>query len=303
MKKSVLFALMLFLPTASVQAKPAEMSAETKATYSDIEKAFGFVPTFLKAFPEDAIVGAWSQMKALSLSPKTAIPGKYKELLGLAVAAQIPCQFCVIFHTEAAKLNGATDREIKEAVATSALARHWSTFFNGVRLDESMFMKEVDSIMKYLQTPAAQDPALANMSMNDHASTLKYIEKSLGTVPQFVKLYPKEALPGAWRTIRDVEFNPNGAIPGKYKSLIGLAVAAQIPCRFCVYFDTEGAKLSGATQDEIAEAVALAGLTRQWSTVLNGSQVDLATFKKETKQIVDRAKKEMSKAGKMAGVN
>ncbi len=50
--------------------------------------------------------------------------------MGLAVASQIPCQCCIYFHTEAAKLNGASDEEIKEEVAL-AIVRHWSTMLDG----------------------------------------------------------------------------------------------------------------------------------------------------------------------------
>ena len=51
--------------------------------------------------------------------------------------------------------------------------------------------------------------------------------------------------------MRDLEMNPASAIPGKYKSLIGLAVSAQIPCKFCIIADTEFAKLEGATDREL----------------------------------------------------
>nr|WP_280952187.1 carboxymuconolactone decarboxylase family protein [Mesorhizobium sp. WSM3868] len=70
-------------------------------------------------------------------------------------------------------------------------------------------------------------------------------------------------------------------MPPKVKSLISLAVAAQIPCNYCVWSDTENAKRAGATDEEIQEAVALAALTRHWSTIFYGMQVDFAQFKKE----------------------
>ena len=41
------------------------------------------------------------------------------------------------------------------------------------------------------------------------------------------------------------------------------------------------AKAAGATDEEIREAVAIAATERYWSTMLNGLQVDLATFKAE----------------------
>ena len=42
------------------------------------------------------------------------------------------------------------------------------------------------------------------------------------------------------------------------------------------------ARANGATDEEVREAVAMAAISRHWSTVLNGMQVDLSTFKQET---------------------
>jgi AhpD family alkylhydroperoxidase len=67
----------------------------------------------------------------------------------------------------------------------------------------------------------------------------------------------------------------------KTKALISLAVAAQIPCQYCIWADTRDALAAGATEDEVHEAVAIAGLTRHWSTIFNGYQVDFETFKQE----------------------
>src|SRR5258706_12353884 len=99
-------------------------------------------------FPEVGIAGAWTEFKSVQLNPKTKLDGKTKELLGLAVAAQIPCSYCVYFHTAAAKLNGATDEEIREAVAMSAIVRHWSTVVNGMQVDLGGFKQETDAVLK-----------------------------------------------------------------------------------------------------------------------------------------------------------
>jgi AhpD family alkylhydroperoxidase len=77
----------------------------------------------------------------------------------------------------------------------------------------------------------------------------------------------------------------------KEKELIGLAVASQIPCRYCIVFHTEVAKLAGATEAELQEAIAMAALTRAASTVLNGGQVDRAGFRKDVDRIVAGARK------------
>ena len=93
-------------------ARAADDSSQ--AAYRDIEQTIGMVPAFFKAFPESGIAGAWAEFKSVQLSSKTSLNVKTKELIGLAVSAQIPCQYCVYFHTAVAKANGATDEEIRE---------------------------------------------------------------------------------------------------------------------------------------------------------------------------------------------
>jgi AhpD family alkylhydroperoxidase len=137
------------LGTITMVAKiaAAEDSA-AQSTYRDIEQTLGSVPSFFKAFPESGIAGAWGEFKSVQLNPKTKLDGKTKELIGLAVSAQIPCQYCVYFHTAAAKLNGATDDEVREAVAMSAIVRHWSTVLNGMQVDLAGFKRETDTVLR-----------------------------------------------------------------------------------------------------------------------------------------------------------
>lgn len=123
--------------------------------------------------------------------------------------------------------------------------------------------------------------AALSAGVPDVDATLKDVESTFGTVPGFVKQFPRAALPGAWAELKGLELNPDTAIPMKYKALISLAVAAQIPCHYCVWADTGSARQAGASDEEIAEAVAMAAITRHWSTVLNGLQVDFDTYKKE----------------------
>jgi AhpD family alkylhydroperoxidase len=129
-------------------APASAQDASAQATYRDIEQTLGMVPTFFKLFPEAAIAGAWNEFKSLQLNPGTKLSGKSKELIGLAVAAQIPCHYCIYFHTAAAKANGATDEEIREAVAMAAVVRHWSTVLNGMQVDPAGFKRETDTVLR-----------------------------------------------------------------------------------------------------------------------------------------------------------
>ena len=66
-------------------------------------------------------------------------------------------------------------------------------------------------------------------------------------------------------------------------------------CRYCQLFHAEGARLNGATDEEIAEASMMAGVTMAGSTFLNAQGVDFETFQKETLQIVAYAKQQQAK--------
>jgi len=130
-----------------VNASPAP-AGDASATYQDIEKTLGMVPGFFKVFPQSGIAGAWDEFKTLQLNPNTALDGKTKQLIGLAVAAQIPCQYCIYFHASAAKANGASQEEIAEAVAMAAMTRHWSTVLNGMEVDLDSFKKDTDTVLE-----------------------------------------------------------------------------------------------------------------------------------------------------------
>ena len=111
------------------------------AALKEIEGMFKFAPDWIKAVPESAAGDIWGLLKDVQLQ-KTAIPNKYKELIGLAVAATIKCRYCIFFHTEAAKANGATDDEIKEAILMGGATNLFSTWINGTEYDFDKFKKE-----------------------------------------------------------------------------------------------------------------------------------------------------------------
>jgi AhpD family alkylhydroperoxidase len=107
----------------------------------EVEGMFGAAPDWLKAMPESVVGELWGMFKGVELQ-KTIIPNKYKELIGLAVAANIKCRYCTFFHTEAAKANGATDNEIKEALLMGGATSLFSTWLNGSQYDYEKFKKE-----------------------------------------------------------------------------------------------------------------------------------------------------------------
>jgi AhpD family alkylhydroperoxidase len=300
--RTLTFALSILLAggaTQTLRQGLAEASPAGDAARADIGKTLGFVPQFFLKMPEGLLPGAWDEMKSLQLNPGTTLPGRSKELIGLAVAAQIPCRYCILAHTEFAKLNGASDAELGEAVAMAAITRHFSTVLNGMQTDEAKFRGEVAKIISNVKAAAAAKAAPAKpINVVDGQTALADITQTLGFAPDFLKRLPDSARAGAWRQLRDVQLNPGTAVSGKNKELIGLAVAAQVPCRFCIIAHTEFAKLNGATDAEIAEAIAMASLTRDLSTVLNGMQVDEGQFRKDIDHLVKGATAAAASASK-----
>lgn len=125
----------------------------------------------------------------------------------------------------------------------------------------------------------------------DRQQVYKEMEKMMGVAPSFFKSLPDSSLEMEWQLMKRVEMEP-GAIPGKYRELIGLAVAAAVHCRYCAFFHTEMAKVAGASEAEVEDAVHFAKSVMGWSTYLNGMQADFEQFKREVGQAAKFAEKQ-----------
>jgi AhpD family alkylhydroperoxidase len=117
------------------------------------------------------------------------------------------------------------------------------------------------------------------------AQMYREVEEMLGRVPEWIKKMPDEVVTSFWSLYRNFDLGET-KIPNKYKELIGLAVSGATRCKYCTFFHTEAARLFGATEDEIAEAAAMGGLTMMASTFINAEQLDYEAFRNETREIV-----------------
>jgi AhpD family alkylhydroperoxidase len=122
--------------------------------HREMKEMFGTVISFVDQIPDEFIDSEWDLIKRVQFG-QTHIPNKYKELIGLAVAAVTRCRYCTLFHTEAAKLFGATDAEVEEAVHYTKLVSGWSTYLNGLQVDYQAFADEVAQVAAYVREQAA----------------------------------------------------------------------------------------------------------------------------------------------------
>lgn len=126
----------------------ATLPVQDPAVIRDIETTIGFVPQWLRTVPSALLPSFWQGLKSLQLSKETRLDNKTKELIGLAVAAQVPCEYCIMFHTEVARMNGASEQEIQEAVGMAAVTREASTLLNGMMVDKAQFKKDLDRMVR-----------------------------------------------------------------------------------------------------------------------------------------------------------
>ena len=122
--------------------------------HQEMKEMFGTVISFVDQIPDEFIDSEWDLMKRAQFG-ETLIPNKYKELIGLAVAAVTRCRYCTLFHTEAAKLFGATDAEIEEAVHYTKIVSGWSVYINGLQVDYDDFAREVAQVVAHVRQQAA----------------------------------------------------------------------------------------------------------------------------------------------------
>jgi AhpD family alkylhydroperoxidase len=125
-------------------------AASYEETLEEIEETMGIVPGFMSALPEDALVNEWPMFKRYTLGESVFSP-KDRELIELAVAATLKCQYCEAFHEGAAEMHGATDEELAEIAVLASMTARWSSMIHAQHYDYDTFVDEFEQIAAFLQ--------------------------------------------------------------------------------------------------------------------------------------------------------
>jgi len=128
-----------------------EVNMSKQEIYQEMKETLGLVPKFFQHVPENTLESEWNLFKQIQLE-EGHIPNKYRELIGLGISAVTKCYYCAFYHTEAAKLFGATDEEIEEAVHYAKSSAGWSAYLNGLQFDLNEFRNEVRQIVRHVQS-------------------------------------------------------------------------------------------------------------------------------------------------------
>lgn len=122
---------------------------------AEIRETLGLVPVMFETLPDYLLESEWTSFLRLQLS-ETAIPNKYKELIGLGIAGATRCRYCAYYHAEAARLFGATEEEVTESMLMAKSSMGWSTYLNGMQVDYDSFTQELDAIVAYVKGRTAE---------------------------------------------------------------------------------------------------------------------------------------------------
>jgi AhpD family alkylhydroperoxidase len=137
----------------AVAAGPAPLSRA--AIEAEITQMFGLVPVMFTLVPDDELELEWRLFKKVQFDPGP-VPNKYRELIGLGISATTRCQYCIAYHTEVAKMFGATDAEIEATVHYAKSSAGWSAYLNGMEVDLAQFQREVRAATAYGKAQAAK---------------------------------------------------------------------------------------------------------------------------------------------------
>ncbi|WMW23057.1 carboxymuconolactone decarboxylase family protein [Methanolobus mangrovi] len=79
---------------------------------------------------------------------------KYDKLMSLAVAANLKCPYCELFHKNVAHMMGASEEEFAETAFMASFTSRWSAMIHAQHYDYETFAKELQQVGEYLTKKA-----------------------------------------------------------------------------------------------------------------------------------------------------
>lgn len=128
-------------------------TATRQDTDREIHNMFGFVPAYYRAMPAAGARATWALHRDLELA-HTSLDNKTKELIGLTMAAHLKCAHSIYFHTQTARMFGATDEEMREAILMGGATVAFSNSVAGAQMDLDGFKRDVDRCLANLSGKA-----------------------------------------------------------------------------------------------------------------------------------------------------
>jgi len=137
--------MITFAVAALLAGQAVAQSTSAENIRAEAGEAFGAALPEIENYPDSMLGGAWAWMNDVE-DGEGALDLKTMQLIALAVAAQIPCEYCTHYHRAAARSEGANEQEIAEAAAVAGYVRNWSAVLYGTGADLDDYRQLVDGL-------------------------------------------------------------------------------------------------------------------------------------------------------------
>lgn len=116
----------------------------------EMDDLFGKPLSIFSKMPDAFRSLEWELFKQMQLNEEP-IPAKFRELIGLGIASATKCKYGIFYHTTLAKLNGATEAEIEDAVRFAKSSVGWGVYMDGMQMDFEQFKQEVLEACRHIK--------------------------------------------------------------------------------------------------------------------------------------------------------
>ncbi|MED4312119.1 carboxymuconolactone decarboxylase family protein [Heyndrickxia coagulans] len=158
-----------------------------------------------------------------------AVSARDKEIIAVAVAHATKCPYCLDIHTKKAKAAGVSLEELTEAAFVAAALEAGGAVAHSVHMQLALIEDASDTIYK-----KSNMKKLANMNHLAKDGFAAY--NAFGAAAMKA-----------------------GKLPALVKELAAVAVAHITECPYCIDFHSKQAQKAGATEEQLAEAILVAG--------------------------------------------
>jgi len=158
-----------------------------------------------------------------------AVSARDKEIIAVAVAHATKCPYCLDIHTKKAKAAGVSLEELTEAAFVAAALEAGGAVAHSVHMQLALIEDASDTIYK-----KSNMKKLANMNHLAKDGFAAY--NAFGAAAMKA-----------------------GKLPVLVKELAAVAVAHITECPYCIDFHSKQAQKAGATEEQLAEAILVAG--------------------------------------------
>ena len=110
--------------------------------YNEIKGALGGVPGFFEQMDDAQLEHLWSALRDGFLT-ETSFSLKDTALIALGASYAAGCEYWIEFHTQTARLVGASEDNLKDAKNIAEAVNEWSKFLYGIKYDMKKWKEEV----------------------------------------------------------------------------------------------------------------------------------------------------------------